>query len=321
MGIISVPKKILAGIYKQIFKNKIRVKELEKEQASLRYQLEYLKHHFDISEMKPATGWLREYQLAELDFALEIIDVVNSEGISPFFDAGSLLGAVRHKGFIPFDDDIDLGVIREDFDKLIKLAKEKYTWIDTSDFNGNFEAFCDEMISANSGKYVFIRTPFCLHVYKGTCLRDAVNCEFFPFDYVNDNLSENDFISFVSGFKNQFSLSNTWGEIFDSYDLLLSNKDIFLQGKSSKIVAGPGHYAFTEYRFWGFRNTDDLFPLTTLTFEGKNVPVPSNPVNFVSKNYSSWKDFPSDVGISHTLAVINDYLKTKNKSIPYKENF
>ena len=57
---------------------------------------------------------------------LKFIDIVCKEnGIRYFILFGTLLGAVRHQGYIPWDDDIDIGMIREDYNRFIEVMKEQ----------------------------------------------------------------------------------------------------------------------------------------------------------------------------------------------------
>jgi lipopolysaccharide cholinephosphotransferase len=65
---------------------------------------------------------LSRLQQAEFDIFKEFIKICNKEELRWFICGGSFLGAVRHKGFIPWDDDIDVAMPRPDFEKFIKLA-------------------------------------------------------------------------------------------------------------------------------------------------------------------------------------------------------
>lgn len=79
------------------------------------FKSEYRENYFVESMMKRAWG-------AQLEILSRIIDICHKHDIKYFAIGGTMLGAVRHNGYIPWDDDLDIAMKRPDYDKFLKVA-------------------------------------------------------------------------------------------------------------------------------------------------------------------------------------------------------
>jgi lipopolysaccharide cholinephosphotransferase len=79
----------------------------------------------DFSKYNGEGTALRKAQLRMLNILVEIDKICRKHNITYFIEGGTLLGAVRHKGFIPWDDDIDILVFKRDYKKLRKVLIEE----------------------------------------------------------------------------------------------------------------------------------------------------------------------------------------------------
>lgn len=68
---------------------------------------------------------LENLHKVELEILDEFVRICNKHNLEYYLIGGTMLGAIRHKGFIPWDDDIDVGMMRKDYDLFIKYAKKE----------------------------------------------------------------------------------------------------------------------------------------------------------------------------------------------------
>lgn len=71
------------------------------------------------------SGMMKRAWAASIEVLEDIMKICKKHDIRFFADAGTLLGAIRHRGFIPWDDDLDICMLREDYARFVRVAKEE----------------------------------------------------------------------------------------------------------------------------------------------------------------------------------------------------
>lgn len=130
---------------------------------------------------------MNELQQKERDLLKIFIDFCDKNKLTYFLVGGTLLGAIRHKGFIPWDDDIDVAMPREDYDKFIVLASKHFTK-DKDVFFQNYRT--DKYYPYVFSKLRDSNTTFIEKIYKHVDMNHGVYIDIFPIDGISKNSNE-----------------------------------------------------------------------------------------------------------------------------------
>ena len=125
---------------------------------------------------------LRKVQLLELKVLKEIKRICTKHDIKYFLTGGTLIGAVRHKGFIPWDDDIDIAMMRPDYDRFLEIAPKE--------LGPEYELLCiqqDERIGTFFAKVVLKDTVYRNVQQPAELKKFGFLVDVLPYDNIYDN--------------------------------------------------------------------------------------------------------------------------------------
>lgn len=237
----------------------------------------------------------------------EIDRICKKNNINYSLIGGSMLGAIRHKGFIPWDDDLDVGMLRDDYDKFLKACEK--------DLNDKFLLQTNE----NDSHYVY---GFAKILVKGTYLvqfghektkhQKGIYVDIFPYDFIPVDekargiQSKKNFV-LIRLLRRKFGDDDrtTWGwkkwvafAIADVINLFLSQKYLI-----SKLNSNMRLYSKTQTEnvsnmsgYYGYEKetvpASYFHSFIRVPFENRLYPIVSEYDAFLTKYYGDYMKLP-----------------------------
>lgn len=233
------------------------------------------------SQIPVATGDLRLHQLTSLEILKRFTEFLDKKGIEYWLYAGTLIGAIRHKGFIPWDDDIDIAMTRDNCEKLMDVIDE----------------FCQNGFYYSDGEMVRI-------LYKNT----SPQIDIFPFELGNSvELPQDDeyekliekMWEFYHSIPFDWSVYRTYNESNIPQEYKFSGAKFqnfyhneILQNKPVPQKAYLFHSPLCPAYARVLCKYDEIFPLKKIMFEGYEFSCPNDSFMHLHNKYGDFLNLP-----------------------------
>lgn len=288
----------------------------------------------DTKKLKPCSGFLRDYQLKILEFSKQWFDFFEKENIEYFIINGALLGAYRNGGFIPWDDDIDIGMLRPHYTKFQDYLKQNAIKVDTDNIPYETSAkykILKKYIKKNPNKLIYIQSPIFLQVFYGTNIKNAMTLEVYPYDYFSDDYKIDDFRNTLSKIKEKLNKKTTFCEIINFIEKeKMQNKNIVKNSNTIYSAFDNADSTLFPVNFW--LKKDDIYPLKKIKFENIEVYSANNIKKLLLANYGqNYMEFPNTISINEhvkyrtsksgfSFSFLNSHKKLFLDKFLYKHN-
>lgn len=253
---------------------------------------------------------VEEYKQVELDILIKVDKICRENNINYFLFAGTLIGAVRHQGFIPWDDDIDISMLRTDYDKLAAIIQNGGYGLNFIRIEENpdtiypYGKICDQTTEIDEKNFKSVNGY-------------GVFIDVFPFDYLPEDEKERTKLkkkyfrmyqllthSSRTGYvKTDSMITNIKRNVAFHFAKLFNTKKLITRMNADfvKLNERKSNLVGLAWAFaWMF---EDYQSTSEVTFEGHTFLAPKNPDRVLKTHFGDYMKLPpeSERVLKHTL--------------------
>ncbi|MBP3725591.1 MAG: LicD family protein [Bacteroidaceae bacterium] len=240
---------------------------------------------------------LREGQQKLLDILLTIDAICRRHSIEYWLDGGTLLGAVRHRGFIPWDDDIDIAMTKDNLRRFIKVAADELPQHLQLQTMRNGKRQCHYPVKVRDRNSILLEPHSALQPRKA----NGLFVDIFPFigyptvsrGFARITTKNIQRLYAILGQQHRYSLHNTLLPVWKALKWSIAS----VVWGVAKLIRRKGVYMGNTLNnnWYGVMHLQsNVYPLSTVTFEGHILPAPAQPGHYLKELYGDYMTLPPE---------------------------